>query len=89
VISQFHPVEARRAQVSTLAADDPTGKIEFDAETPLEARLSSRLRHPNMVSSLEIGHRNGSVNFVFELASGAAAHTDSCPTDRVELIPGG
>jgi len=82
VISHFKAVEARQTQVSARAAEDPTGIlaqwthvgtkefIDLDASTPLEARISSRLRHPNMVSIFDIGHHNGSVYLVFEYVQG-------------------
>ena len=60
----------RPVAIKILHSDDPTGEVELDASTPLEARISSRLRHPNMVSIFDIGNRNGSVYLVFEYVQG-------------------
>jgi serine/threonine protein kinase len=50
---------------ATLIEDEGSGLA-----TPLEARISSRLRHPNIVSIFDFGHFQGHQFLVFEFVEG-------------------
>ena len=52
------------------ADEELSGEADSDTETPLEARISSRLRHPNIVSIYDFGHLLSYQYLVFEYVEG-------------------
>lgn len=49
---------------------DLVGNEDTELKTPLEARISSKLRHPNIVSIYDFGHHEGRQYLVFEYVEG-------------------
>jgi serine/threonine protein kinase len=64
------PVLDRPVAIKLLHGDDPLEQTGEHGEPPLEARISSRLRHPNIVSIFDIGTTNGIPYLVFEYVQG-------------------
>ena len=55
---------------SYCTAKGPEDSVAEEKSSPLEARISSRLRHPNIVSIFDIGMHNGIPFLVFEYVQG-------------------
>lgn len=64
------PVLDRSVAIKLLHGSDPIDHERDDLDPPLEARISSRLRHPNIVSIYDIGMEHGIPYLVFEYVQG-------------------
>ncbi|MGD2168034.1 MAG: HDOD domain-containing protein [Gammaproteobacteria bacterium] len=64
------PVLDRPVAIKLLHGEAPEDVVAEDVVSPLEARISSRLRHPNIVSIFDIGMHNGIPYLVFEYVQG-------------------
>ena len=64
------PALDRRVAIKLLHGSDPVDHERADQDPPLEARISSRLRHPNIVSIYDIGMEHGIPYLVFEYVQG-------------------
>ena len=64
------PVLDRPVAIKLLHGEAPEDAPGEEALSPLEARISSRLRHPNIVSIFDIGMHNGIPYLVFEYVQG-------------------
>lgn len=60
----------RQVAIKLLHGESPENIIEEDAASPLEARISSRLRHPHIVSIFDMGLHNSIPYLVFEYVQG-------------------
>jgi eukaryotic-like serine/threonine-protein kinase len=82
------PVLDRAVAIKLLHGTDPVDHERVEQAPPLEARISSRLRHPNIVSIFDIGMEHGIPYLVFEYVQGQtlrqvlAAH-GMLPLERV------
>ena len=64
------PALDRSVAVKLLHGDDPLDQVREERDPPLEARISSRLRHANIVSIFDIGSEHGIPYLVFEYVQG-------------------
>jgi eukaryotic-like serine/threonine-protein kinase len=64
------PVLDRNVAIKLLHGSDPVDHERVEEAPPLEARISSRLRHPNIVSIYDIGMEHGIPYLVFEYVQG-------------------
>jgi serine/threonine protein kinase len=60
----------RPVAIKLLHGEAPEDAVAEEVVSPLEARISSRLRHPNIVSIFDIGMHNGIPYLVFEYVQG-------------------
>ena len=64
------PVLDRNVAIKLLHGEQPEDAVSEEVVSPLEARISSRLKHPNIVSIYDIGMHNGIPYLVFEYVQG-------------------
>src|ERR1700750_557795 len=88
VYAGWHEQLERRVALKVLAAhlaDDP----EFRARFLREARIASRLHHPNLVRTYDVSEVDGLPSIVMELVEGGTLEGGTLTRDEAARVAGG